>query len=50
MFQTQKSLQGLEQNILDTLQRYEAKTGSLSSDLADLKHLLKQGFRLPEEG
>jgi hypothetical protein len=50
MFQTQKTLQGLEQNILDTLQRYEAKTGSLSSDLTDLKHLLKQGFRLPEEG
>jgi len=46
MFQTQKTLQGVEQNILITLQSYETKSGTLTSDLADLKYLLKQGFRL----
>jgi hypothetical protein len=47
MFQTQKTLEGLEQNILLTLQSYETKSGTLTSDLADLKYLLQQGFRLP---
>jgi hypothetical protein len=49
MFQTQKTLEGLEQNILITLQSYETKSGTLTSDLGDLKYLLKQGFRLPQD-
>lgn len=49
MFQSQKTLEGLEQNILITLQSYETKSGTLTSDLADLKYLLKRGFRLHED-
>nr|MDJ0806715.1 hypothetical protein [Gammaproteobacteria bacterium] len=49
MFQSQKTLEGVEQNILTTLQSYQTRSGQLTSDLADLKFLLKRGFRLPED-
>lgn len=49
MFEAQKTLEGVEQNILTTLQSYESRSGSLTTDLSDLKQLLKRGFRLPED-
>ncbi|MEN8178579.1 MAG: hypothetical protein ABFS39_08140 [Pseudomonadota bacterium] len=49
MFQSQKTLEGVEQNILTTLQSYETKSGALTSDMADIKYLLKRGFRLHED-
>jgi hypothetical protein len=49
MFESQKTLEGVEQNILTTLQSYEAKSGALTSDMADIKYILKRGFRLHED-
>ena len=49
MFQSQKTLEGVEQNILTTLQSYETRSGTLTTDMAELKNILKRGFRLHED-
>lgn len=48
MFQSQKTLEGVELNILTTLQSYEMKSGTLTTDMAEIKDILKRGFRLHE--
>lgn len=49
MFHAQKTLEGVEQNILTTLQSYEIKTGTITTDMAEIQHILKSGFRLHED-
>jgi hypothetical protein len=49
MFQSQKTLEGVEQHILTTLQSYATKSGTMTTDMAEIKHILKRGFRLRED-
>ncbi len=49
MFQSQKSLEEIEQNVLANLQSYATKSEALSADMDEMKHILKRGFRLHED-
>ncbi len=49
MKQSQTSFQAMEQRMLDTMQNYQERSDSMHEDLAEVKHLLKRGFRLHED-
>ncbi|MCU7905929.1 MAG: hypothetical protein KZQ76_08725 [Candidatus Thiodiazotropha sp. (ex Epidulcina cf. delphinae)] len=50
MAQSQQTFESVEQHILETLQGYEEKSEALHNDLTEIKHVLKLGFRLHEDG
>jgi hypothetical protein len=49
MKQSQTNFQTMEQRILETMQNYKEQSDSMHEDLAEVKHLLKRGFRLHED-
>ncbi|MEW8461552.1 MAG: hypothetical protein AB2653_14695, partial [Candidatus Thiodiazotropha endolucinida] len=49
MEQSQQTFETVEQRILETLQGYEEKSDTLHNDMAEIKHVLKRGFRLHED-
>jgi hypothetical protein len=49
MRQSQSGFEEVEQRVLTTLENYEGKTAALSEDMAEIKHILKSGFRLHED-
>jgi hypothetical protein len=49
MKQSQTSFQAMEARMLDTMQNYQEQSDSMHEDLAEVKHLLKRGFRLHED-
>ncbi|MCU7941137.1 MAG: hypothetical protein KZQ87_00500 [Candidatus Thiodiazotropha sp. (ex Cardiolucina cf. quadrata)] len=46
---SQQTFETVEQRILETLQGYEEKSDTLHNDMAEIKHVLKRGFRLHED-
>jgi hypothetical protein len=49
MEQSQQIFKTVEQRILETLQDHEERNEALHSDMAEIKHVLKRGFRLHED-
>jgi hypothetical protein len=49
MKQSQTGFQEMEQRMLETMQNYQERSDSMHEDLAEVKHLLKRGFRLHED-
>jgi uncharacterized membrane protein YccF (DUF307 family) len=46
---SQQTFETMEQNILEVVQGYEAKSEALHADIAEINHILKVGFRLHED-
>jgi hypothetical protein len=49
MGQSQQAFETIEQRMLDSLESVEVKNEAIHNDLAEIKHVLKQGFRLHED-
>jgi hypothetical protein len=49
MEQSQQTFEVVEQRILETLQGQQERNEALHSDMAEIKHVLKRGFRLHED-
>ncbi|MCU7851787.1 MAG: MotA/TolQ/ExbB proton channel family protein [Candidatus Thiodiazotropha sp. (ex Monitilora ramsayi)] len=49
MKQSQEGFEAVEQRVLETLQSYQEKSETMHEDMAEVKHLLKRGFRLHED-
>jgi biopolymer transport protein ExbB/TolQ len=49
MEKSQQTFETLEQKILETLQDHEERNEALHNDMAEIKHVLKRGFRLHED-
>jgi hypothetical protein len=45
---TQEGMETLEQRVLTTLQSYQEQSEGMHEDMAEIKHILKVGFRLHE--
>ncbi len=45
----QEGFEAVEQRVLDTLQSYQEQSEGLHEDMAEIKHILKAGFRLHED-
>ncbi|MCU7879892.1 MAG: hypothetical protein KZQ66_19195 [Candidatus Thiodiazotropha sp. (ex Lucinoma aequizonata)] len=46
---SQQTFENVEERILETLQGYEQKSEAMHADMAEIKHILKRGFRLHED-
>jgi hypothetical protein len=46
---SQEGLETLEQRVLTTLQSYQEQSEGMHADMAEIKHVLKAGFRLHED-
>jgi hypothetical protein len=49
MKSSQEGMETLEQQVMTTLQSYQERSEGMHEDLAELKHILKTGFRLHED-
>jgi hypothetical protein len=49
MKQSQQGFETIENRVLETLQSYQEKSESMQEDMAEVKHILKRGFRLHED-
>ncbi|MCU7844265.1 MAG: MotA/TolQ/ExbB proton channel family protein [Candidatus Thiodiazotropha sp. (ex Monitilora ramsayi)] len=49
MKQSQQGFEEVEQRVLDTLHSYQVTTESMHEDMAEVKYILKRGFRLHED-
>jgi hypothetical protein len=49
MGQSQEAFESIEQHMLESLESVEVKNEAIHNDLAEIKHVLKQGFRLHED-
>jgi hypothetical protein len=49
MKSSQEGMEALEQRVLTTLQSYQLQSEGMHEDLAEIKHILKVGFRLHED-
>lgn len=49
MIHSQQTFENIEKRILDSMEKVEEENEALHSDLAEIKHVLKLGFRLHEE-
>ncbi|MCU7923976.1 MAG: hypothetical protein KZQ88_14905 [Candidatus Thiodiazotropha sp. (ex Dulcina madagascariensis)] len=49
MGQSQQTFETVEQRMLETLQGYDEKSETMHNDMAEIKHVLKMGFRLHED-
>lgn len=49
MDESQQTFQHVEQRLINTLDAYRGKIQTLNTDMAEIKYLLKLGFRLPTE-
>ena len=49
MKQSQQAFETIENRVLETLQSYHEQSDSMQEDMAEIKHILKRGFRLHED-
>ncbi|MCU7917285.1 MAG: hypothetical protein KZQ95_02870 [Candidatus Thiodiazotropha sp. (ex Epidulcina cf. delphinae)] len=49
MGQSQQTFETVEQRMLEALQGYDEKSETMHNDMAEIKHVLKMGFRLHED-
>ncbi|MCG8014637.1 MAG: hypothetical protein JAY97_00340 [Candidatus Thiodiazotropha sp. 'RUGA'] len=49
MSNSQEAFENIEKRLLDSLENVEEKNEALHNDLSEIKHVLKQGFRLHED-
>jgi hypothetical protein len=49
MKQSQEGFESVELRVLETLQGYQEKSAAILEDMGEVKHILKQGFRLHED-
>ena len=49
MKSSQKGMEAVEQRVLATLQTYQEQSEAMHEDMAEIKHILKAGFRLHED-